>query len=182
MKPFLNEKIEFYEIQKFKQKPLIVLVVIAALFPLLFFVYGYYLQTVEKIPFGDKPLSNQGLLISMIISVVFAVGILLLFFSSKLETYITKSGIHVRLFPFMKFKTYSFDIIKRFKIRQYSPILDYGGWGIRIGPAGRAFNVYGKIGIQLFFKDGARLLIGTQKPDDFYIALSKFCNQNEVNK
>lgn len=182
MKQFLNEQIEFYEVQKFKQKTLTVLVVVAAIFPLLFFIYGYYLQSVEHIPFGDKPLSNQGLLISIAISLIFAVGILVLFFSSKLETYITKSGIHVRLFPFMKFKTYSFDNIKRFKIREYSPILDYGGWGIRIGPAGRAFNVYGKVGIQLLFKDGARLLIGTQKPEDFYNALSKFCNQNEVHK
>lgn len=182
MKQFLNEKIEFYEIQKFKQKPLIVVVVISAIFPLLFFVYGYYLQSVKHISFGDKPLSNQGLLISIVISLIFCISILLLFFSSKLETYITKSGIHVRLFPFMKFKTYSFDNIKRFKIREYSPILDYGGWGIRIGPAGRAFNVYGKIGIQLLLKDGTRLLIGTQEPDNFYNVLSKFCNQSEVNK
>lgn len=182
MKLFLNEKIEFYELQKFKQKPLIVLVVVAALFPFAFFVYGYFIQTIEHIPFGNKPLSDQGLLISMGLSIVYAVAILWLFFSSKLETYVTRLGIHVRLFPFMKFKTYNFDSIKRFSVREYRPLLDYGGWGIRIGPAGRAFNVYGKIGIQIVFKDGTKLLIGTQKPEEFYAVLSKFCKKNEVNK
>lgn len=182
MKHFLNEEIEFYEVQKFRQKPLIAIIIIAALFPLFFFLYGYYLQAIKHIPFGDKPLSDNGLLISMAISVVYAIGILYLFFSSKLETYITKSGIHVRFFPFMKFKTYNFDDIKRFKIREYRPLLDYGGWGIRIGPAGRAFNVYGKIGMQIVFKDGGKLLIGTQKPNDFYNVLSKFCKNNGVDK
>lgn len=40
---------------------------------------------------------------------------------------------------------------------------DYGGWGIRYGRKGKAFNVFGSRGLQLEFTNGKRLLIGSQK-------------------
>ncbi len=175
MKQYLNEIVEYYEVQKFKQKILRVLVVVSALFPLFFFLYGIYAQTVLKIPFGSKPLSDNGLLIATATAFLFAVAILYLFFASKLETVITASGLHVRLYPFMKFKTIKFDSIKQYKIRQYKPILEYGGWGIRISHAGRAFNVSGNIGLQLYLKDGSKILIGTSNPDELHSVFSRFC-------
>jgi hypothetical protein len=45
-------------------------------------------------------------------------------------------------------------------------LTEYGGWGIKGTKHDRAFNISGKQGIQLEFKDGNRLLIGTQKPQD----------------
>jgi hypothetical protein len=51
-------------------------------------------------------------------------------------------------------------------VRTYSPLGEYGGWGIKygLGGAGKVYNVRGNQGLQLVFKDGSRLLIGTQKP------------------
>jgi hypothetical protein len=49
-------------------------------------------------------------------------------------------------------------------IREYSPIFEYGGWGWRYSFSnGRAYNVSGKIGLQIVLKNGKRILIGTQK-------------------
>ena len=46
----------------------------------------------------------------------------------------------------------------------YSPIADYGGWGIK-GPSGNsALNARGNRGVRLTLRDGKRLLIGSQKP------------------
>lgn len=174
MNQFLNETIAFYEIQRFNQKALILAVIAVALFPIAFFAYGYYLQVVNGVQFGDKPLSNEGLIISLAISLLFAIGMLFLFFASKLETYITSSGLHFRLFPFMKFKTYSFDKIKEYRIRKYRPIMEYGGWGIRIGPAGKAFNISGDIGLQLILETGKKVLIGTQEPEKLLAAMYQF--------
>jgi hypothetical protein len=48
--------------------------------------------------------------------------------------------------------------------RKYRPILEYGGWGIRCGwKGGRAYNVSGNEGVQLVFKNGKRLLIGSKE-------------------
>lgn len=48
--------------------------------------------------------------------------------------------------------------------RTYSPLGDYGGWGIRGLPGNLAYNVWGKAGLQLIFQSGNRLLLGTQQP------------------
>jgi hypothetical protein len=47
--------------------------------------------------------------------------------------------------------------------RTYDPLREYGGWGIRIGPSGRAFNLRGKEGVQLVLRSGQRVLIGSQQ-------------------
>lgn len=179
MKQYLNDEVEYYEVQKFNQKFLRIIVIISALFPLIFFAYGLYVQTIENVPFGDKPLSTQGLVIAIVIAILFGIAIIYLFFASNMETIITKSGLHIRIYPFMKYKTFKFEDIKRFKIREYKPFLEYGGWGIRIGTAGRAFNVSDNIGLQLYFKDGSKILIGTHNPDEFNRVFSKFCIINQ---
>jgi TATA-box binding protein (TBP) (component of TFIID and TFIIIB) len=52
-------------------------------------------------------------------------------------------------------------------------MLEYGGWGIRCGWHGKkVYNISGNRGVQLVFKNGKRLLIGSQKPDDFANALN----------
>jgi hypothetical protein len=40
--------------------------------------------------------------------------------------------------------------------------MEYGGWGIKYGKMGKAYNVSGNRGVQLEFTDGKRLLIGSQ--------------------
>lgn len=51
-------------------------------------------------------------------------------------------------------------------VKDYNPIADYGGWGYRNGSQGKAYNTKGSVGLQLIFKDGSRLLIGSQKKDE----------------
>ena len=47
--------------------------------------------------------------------------------------------------------------------RVYSPVWEFGGWGIRNGPQGRALNLSGNEGVQLVLRSGRRLLIGSQR-------------------
>lgn len=55
--------------------------------------------------------------------------------------------------------------------RSYSPLEEYGGWGIRRGKSGSAYNLKGSQGIQVELKDGRKFLIGTQQPDAFMQAV-----------
>jgi hypothetical protein len=55
--------------------------------------------------------------------------------------------------------------------RTYSPVLEFGGWGIRVGGGGMAYNVSGNEGVQLVLKSGRRVLIGTRQPDVLMSAL-----------
>ena len=50
--------------------------------------------------------------------------------------------------------------------REYKPLREYGGWGIRCSlKRGKAYNVSGNKGVQLVFKNGKQLLIGSQKAE-----------------
>lgn len=98
---------------------------------------------------------------------VVALIIPLFLFILNLETEISQEGISVRFFPFhLKKKFFAWDEIAKAEVREYSPLLEYGGWGIRRGKSGRAYNVKGKMGLQLVLKNGKKVLIGTQKAEE----------------
>lgn len=63
------------------------------------------------------------------------------------------------------------DSIRHSEVRTYSPLKEYGGWGIRYGSNGKAYNVSGNQGVQLEFRDGKRLLVGSQLPLELLNAL-----------
>jgi hypothetical protein len=113
-----------------------------------------------------------------IIAVVAGVGvpiaIAILFYFLELETEVRSDGLYIRLFPFhIRYKKFAADQIDKCYARQYRPIREYGGWGIRCGlpGRGRAYNVSGNRGVQLVFKDGGKLLIGSQKAEKLQQAI-----------
>ncbi len=100
----------------------------------------------------------------------------LFIFSIRMETKIKIDGIYVRFSPFhIKPKFYPWEAIQQAYIREYNPLREYGGWGIRMGLFGHgwAYNVSGTIGIQLVLKDETKLLIGTRQPHKAAEALKR---------
>jgi len=113
-----------------------------------------------------------------ILSIIVVVCMLCLLFFSRLRTIIDSSNVRVILSPLQrKEKVISWDEIDEAFIRKYRPMDDYGGWGIKHGRKGKAYNIGGTIGLQLFLKTGEKLLIGTQRPDE----LEKFLKENIFN-
>ncbi|TEW77202.1 hypothetical protein E2488_04665 [Gramella jeungdoensis] len=54
-------------------------------------------------------------------------------------------------------------------IRNYNPISEFGGWGIKSSfrrDTGKAYTIKGSIGLQLKLKNGKKILIGTQKNEE----------------
>jgi hypothetical protein len=89
-------------------------------------------------------------------------------------TEIKADGIYVRLFPLqIQYKNYPWGNIEKSYIRIYNPIGEYGGWGLRGGKKNGAINQSGNDGLQLVFKGGTKLLIGTQRPREIEAALKK---------
>jgi hypothetical protein len=164
----MNNEILFTERQKFTQWWLwLILLGINSLF-----LFGLFKQVVSGQQFGDKPMSNSGLLIATSITIILTI----FFVNFRLDTIIRQDGIYVRFFPFhLKFKQYTWDTLTKSFVRQYSPITEYGGWGLRLGLFGKgiAFNVSGNKGLQLEFNDNKKLLIGTNKPEELTEILNK---------
>lgn len=102
----------------------------------------------------------------------------ILWFSMKLKTRIDTTGIHYRYTPFhLKERTLNWNEIQTVEIKEYRPLQDYGGWGIRF--KGFDFNnillnVAGTKGIHVHLKSGKRIMIGTQQPYEADQALERF--------
>ncbi len=124
---------------------------------------------------NDSNDSNDNLL-----AILISGGLVVLVFAFihfiKLETIIDESGISYRFTPIhSKPKKVLWSQLKKCYVRKYSPILEFGGWGIRglskkgifdFKGKGRALNIAGDRGIQLEFIDGGQLLIGTQQAEN----------------
>jgi hypothetical protein len=110
-------------------------------------------------------MSDTGLAVVGPLMILLGIGLALLFYKMRLVTEVRKDGVYVNFIPLSR-QTVLFADIAGCEVRTYRPIRDYGGWGIRYGPAGKAFNVSGNRGVQLKLTNGKRLLIGSQRPEE----------------
>ena len=53
----------------------------------------------------------------------------------------------------------------------YSPLVEYGGWGIRGWGKNVALNARGNRGVRLMLMDGRRVLVGSQRAEELAAAL-----------
>jgi len=146
-----------------------------------FFIYAIIQQIILGKPFGNKPATNTELILIEIIPLVLTVFIAFI----KLDTSINEEGIHYRFSPFhFSTRLIEWDELSAAYLRQYNSFYEYGGWGIRIGKTtkDKALNTTasGNIGLQLEFKNGQRLLIGTAKPEAIKEVLDKFSAQGKI--
>ena len=162
----MESKILFTERQRFNQWWLwIILFGINGLF-----LYGIIVQFLSGQLFSD----NQGANIGFLFAFVFTLLLGLLFLSFRLDTQITEEKIYVRFYPLqLKYKEYKWGEISKCTIRLYSPIGEYGGWGLRGFGENKAINISGNLGLQLDFINNKKLLIGTNKTKELTEALEK---------
>lgn len=160
-----KEEILFFEDQRFRQ----MWVWFVILIPVVVCWYGSYVQLIRDKPFGNHPASNWLL---FVLWILFGILLPLIFYSVSLITEVRRDGLYIRYFPFhLKFRTMPFQEIRSFDVISYSPLKEYGGHGIRYGRSGKAYIVSGKRGVQLVLKSEARLLLGSQKPEQMADAI-----------
>ncbi len=169
------ERILFVEEQRFTQWWLWAIMILSLLAVIAPFGYGIYSQEVLNAPFGNNPTSTNSLIVTGV-SVLVLVGLIfVIFVCMKLKTKITTEFVMVLFPPFMrKWKKISPDEIDRFEVRTYKAIYEYGGYGMKRGfRAGQSYTVSGKIGLQLYLKNGKKILIGTKKRQAIEYAMRK---------
>lgn len=145
------------------------------LIPISMVWYGAIQQLIFGKAFGENPASDTGV---SVLLVLFGILLPLFMYSLKLTTEVRQDGLYVRFYPFhFSYRRYPYESINSYKVRVYSPLKEYGGWGIRYGRKGMAYNVSGDRGLQLELKNGKGLLIGSQRPEELerymHIAMRK---------
>jgi hypothetical protein len=161
-------KILFSEVQRFSVllvAPLVVLFLVAIGLEG-HMIFRPVLETEEPWPVWALPLSIGGIAINVLVTLV------LMF--ARLRTRLDTTALYVKFFPFhLRYKKIAFDEIAAVYARTYQPLGEFGGWGIRWGIGGRAYNVSGNRGVQLELKNGKKLLIGSQRPTELAALLQE---------
>ncbi|MFC7076188.1 hypothetical protein [Haloarcula halophila] len=112
------------------------------------------------------PISWGGLVI-----VILVAGLV---YSLRLRTEVRADGIYVEMWPLHRsFRRISWAETESYESTEYSPIGEFGGWGIRWAPGKIAYNVSGNRGVWIERTDGRTILIGSQRPEEFVRAIEE---------
>jgi hypothetical protein len=154
-------KIDFKEEQKFTQWWLWIILLAIGVFP----IFGVYQQLILGEKFGDKPMSDLGLVVFCLVILM----IIALFGFIRLKTAIDQDEIRISFFPFVK-KRIQWKEIKTVEIVQYG----FVGWGIRLFTKyGIVYNVKGNKGLAIELVNGEKFLIGTQMEIEMMAVVEK---------
>ncbi len=100
--------------------------------------------------------------------------VLALVASLALEVRLDAAGAHYRLLPLQwRWRRVAWPAVARAYLRRYDPLGEYSGWGIKGSARNRAYNMANDDGWQLELRDGRRLLLGTQRPEELRQALAQ---------
>jgi len=108
------------------------------------------------------------------VGVAVMVGVTFLLLGAKLETEVRGDGVYVRLFPFhLSFREIPLEDVVKVEARSYRPLREYGGWGIRCGRKGRAYNMSGNEGVRIDYANERHMLIGSQRSEELAAAIEE---------
>jgi len=165
----------FHEEQRFRQRWLWVLLISVSVAPVVM-VGGLIGMQICLGRVCDKSLA-QNPVPALVVAVLLVVPVFFLgwFWKLTLTTEVHLDGVHVQFRPFplpMARRFIAFVDIDECCARTYRPLVEFGGWGIRYGWKGMAYNVSGNRGVQLVLRNGRKILIGSQQADDLAAAIT----------
>jgi len=166
----------FKEEQRFTQTWLIVLLTISLITPIVLMIQEYSKE--------NSTMSLNKLLLTSF----FMIAVMIPIFFFKLKTRIDETGIHFQFLPFhFSARTITWSELIAAKTRKYDAITEFGGWGLKGGllwkqSTGTAYNVSGDLGIQLVYKNGKKILIGTQKQNEVNAVLKTYEHKITTNE
>ena len=125
-------------------------------------------QIVIGRPPGTEPISDWA---AWVLTIVFGIGFPVFAAIVRLATEVQPGLLSVRLIPFRGRHIPTHDIQAAYS-REYSPMREFGGWGIRLSANGvKAYNAHGNVGVELVLVDGRHVLVGTQRAEELLDAL-----------
>jgi hypothetical protein len=90
---------------------------------------------------------------------------------SHLDVDVTDRGVSIAFRYLWPTRRIGFAEIIGLEVRRYNPLLEYGGWGVRLGPKGWGYMTSGNEGVQLRLRKGIPVLIGSARPRELEAAI-----------
>lgn len=160
----------FREVQQFRQVWLWTMVLAWPASMMIIFGYVLSRQVLFGSAGGGLTANSSALLTAFAVPLLVTLIFAWLLYAMKLITEVRTDGLYVRFWP-LGWRHIGLDEIAECWPRTYRPIREFGGWGIRWGPGGKAYNISGNRGVQLVLAGGRRLLIGSQRAEELAAAI-----------
>jgi hypothetical protein len=125
-------------------------------------------QVVWRHPWQHPALTNGELLFQTSLLILIYLRLL----TVRLVTELRAGELSVSLRGLWRKRTISMDRVRKARVVQYDPVHDFGGYGMRSGKRGQAYIASGDRGVELELRDGRKILIGSQTPDQLAIAIA----------
>jgi len=119
-------------------------------------------QMVFHRPWGHPPMSNGDLLFLTVLLLAVYVRLI----TVRLVTDVRSGALTVGLRGLWRRRRIPLGEIRTAAAVEYDPVGEYGGYGIRSGPRGAAYIASGRRAVQLELRDGQKLLVGSQRPEE----------------
>lgn len=118
-------------------------------------------------------LFRPGLLVPSLLSIAIFLPIAAIFFLARLVVDVDARGIQVSFHLLWPTRHIPLDDVQRARATKFSPLADYGGWGVRLSWKGWAFDTGGAEGVLVETKSGKRIMIGSRRARDLEEAIAK---------
>jgi hypothetical protein len=162
----MTEPLAYSEEQRFRRSWVWGIVIVVAVLGWWAFVQ----QIVLGKPFGENPAPDWGV---WLLWLVIGIGLPALFVFIRLLLEVTTDAVVVRYRPLVR-RSIPLADIEQVKVRTYNALREYGGWGVKgWSRKNMAYNVSGDKGVELTLRDGRRVMLGSQRPEELAEAIEK---------
>jgi hypothetical protein len=153
---------DFHEVQPLRQQRLfvVILIVVAVI------VLAVLSTGASRLLGAVIALGSLGLVAALILT-------------ASLETTVDGDAVTVAFHFLWPKRRIRISDVRKAEATRYSPLLDYGGYGVRFGFRGWAWSVSGDEGVLVETNDGSRLMIGSRRPKDLEAAIERAKREQE---
>jgi hypothetical protein len=121
--------------------------------------WGFVEQIIFGRPWGNNPAPDW---MMWLFTIFFGIGFPVFFWVLRLSIDVFEDQIVISYRP-MHTRIVTYDEIETIVVRDYKPIKEYGGWGIKGWSGAKiAYNVDGHTGVELFLTGERSLMLGSQ--------------------
>lgn len=130
--------------------------------------WGFIQQIIFGQPWGDNPAPDW---MMWLLWLAIGIGMPAFFAYLRLIVTVTPQAVEIHFRPLSR-RSIAITEIAAAEAGEYSPLRQYGGWGIRGLGNNRAYSISGKQGVLLTLTDGRKVLIGSLRPNQLADAIA----------
>lgn len=139
-------------------------------------LYAVIQQLIFKTPVGSNPAPD----LIVIMAFVTTFLILVLFKMMYLQILIETKALTIVFYPFVK-KVIPVQDIHHLEMVKYNSLTEYGGWGIRYGTKGWAYNIGGNLGLKIHLKNES-ILVGIKNEKQFQNLIDQYYRTSKTDR